>query len=496
MSLPGRWAAWLSVLAGLVGLVGLATAARAYERPELRPWPGPGFRTEQGSWLRPLDPRVSFSPLVTVGDSILGPFEDAENFLFYPMPSGLGLENLGHGLAEVYVCHQTTWEDGIGSGRVSRLLFDERTHRVVAADWIVDGETAIETFEDLGGAFLADTHEGFLTSQLFVNEGSLQGPNHGVVAAVNVRNGFVTPLPWLGRFQHDMTFFLPLVNGRLAAILTENGDPGRSQLYMYLADSDTDFMSGRGRLYVLRADSPNDRLDTQSASMARKTKPPLTGRFVPLQGFTVGGDPVNASAVELSAQAAHALDFVRLGDVALDPRNPGAFFLSDLGDENYMDPVSGRPVTGNGRIYRIELDPFDPTLVREIRVVLDGDEADDIYRPHDLDADMQSLMIQEDPSRRGIRPSRILRYNLITRRLEVLAECAERDPQGRMIAEGTGGLWRTAGILDASGAFGPGSWLVTVQARNDPSTTFNGHGGGGQLLLMRTSAFADAKKKR
>ena len=493
MILPGRWAARLLVVVGLVGPAAVATAS---ERPELRPWPGLGFRTEQGSWLRPLDPRVSFSPLVTVGDSILGPFEDAENFRFYPMPSGIALENVGHGLAEVYVTHQTTWEDGVGSGRVSRLLFDERTHRVVAADWIVDGGTAVETFEDLGGAFLADTHEGFLRSQLFVNEGSLVGPNRGVVAAVDVRSGFVAPLPWLGRFQHDITFFLPLANGRLVAILTENGNPGRSQLYMYLADSDTDFMNGRGALYVLRADPPSDRLDTQSASMARKTKPPLTGRFVRVQGFTVGGDPVAASAVELSAQAARALNFVRLGDVALDPRNPGAFFLADLGDENYMDPVSGRPVTGNGRVYRIELDPFDPTLVREIRVVLDGDEADDIYRPHDLDADMQSLMIQEDPSRRGIRPSRILRFDLTTRRLEVLAECAERDPQGRMIAEGTGGLWRTAGIVDASGAFGPGSWLVAVQARNDRSTTFDGHGGGGQLLLMRTSAFADAKKKR
>ena len=493
MRVTGRWAA--RVL-GAVTLAGVAALAAAAERPELLPWPGPGFRTEQGSWMRPLDPRVTFSPLLTVGDSILGPFEEAETFRFFPMPAGIAVQNLGRGVAEIYVAHQTTWEDNIGSGRVSRLLLDERTRRVLAADWIVVGETPLETFEGLGSVYLADTHEGFLTPHLFVNEASVQGPNRGIVAAVNTRNGIVVPLPWLGRFRHDMTLLLPLSNGRLVAIATEDGDPGRSQLYMYLAASDTDFLTGRGELFVLRADPPSDRLDTQSAAMVRKTKPPLTGRFVPVRGFSVAGDAMAPSAVELSAQAAHALNFVRLGDVALDPRNPGAFFIADIGDENIMDPVSGRPVTGNGRIYRIELDPFDPTLVREIRVLLDGDEADDIYRPHDLETDMQSLMIQEDPSRRGIRPSRLLRYELNTRRLDVLAECAERDPQGRMIPEGTGGSWRTAGIVDASEAFGPGTWLVAVQARNDRSSVFDGHGGGGQLLLMRTSVWNEAKKKR
>ena len=68
--------------------------------------------------------------------------------------------------------------------------------------------------------------------------------------------------------------------------------------------------------------------------------------------------------------------------------------------------------------------------------------------------------------------------------------------QFRMIPEGTGGSWRTAGIVDASEAFGPGTWLVAVQARNDRSSVFDGHGGGGQLLLMRTSVWNEAKKKR
>ncbi|HEY6572164.1 MAG TPA: hypothetical protein VI198_02495 [Candidatus Eisenbacteria bacterium] len=472
-------------------LIGIAALTVAAVRPELRPWPGPGFRTEGASLLRPLYPGVSFTPLITVGDSLVPPTPDDEGFLFLPMPDGTALQSTGRGLAEIYVAHGTSWEEGVGSGRVSRLLLDQDSRRILAADWIVDG---VESFERLSGATLAGTREGFLTPHFLVGENSVQGPNHGVVAAVSVRSGIVSALPWLGRFQHQKTLLLPFSNGRVTAILTESGDPGRSQLYMFLAQSDTDFLAGRGQLYVLRADSPREGSDTQLASMVKKTRP-LTGRFVPVQGFSVGGDPMDPAAVELASQAARALRFARLGDVAPDRLNPGAFYFADQGNEYWSDPVSGRPVSGDGRIYRLELDAFDPTIVRELRVVLDGDDADDLYRPDDLESDDRGLMIQENPGRRGIHPSRILRWDFNTRRLEPLAECAERDPQGRLIPEGTGGVWQTAGIVDASGVFGAGSWLVTVKAPNDYSTPFQGRGGGGQLLLMRTPVPGEKTEK-
>ncbi len=468
-------------------LLGVAALTVAAVRPELRPWPGPGFRTEGASLLRPLSRGVTFTPLVTVGDSLMPPTPEEQGFIFLPMPGGMALQSVGHGLAEVYVAHGTSWEDGVGSGRVSRLLLDQKSRRILSADWIVDG---MESFERLSGGTLAATREGFLTPHFLVGENSLQGPNHGVVAAVSVRSGIVSALPWLGRFRHAKTLLLPFSNGRIIAILTESGDPGRSQLYMYLAASDTDFLGGRGQLYVLRADAPREGPDTRLASMVRKTRP-LTGRFVPVQGFSVAGDPMDPAAVELSDEASGALRFARLGDAAPDRRNPSAFYFADQGAENWIDPVNGRPVTGDGRIYRLELDAFDPTIVRDLRVLLDGDDADDLYRPSDLESDDRGLMIQERPGRRGLHPSRILRWDFNTRRLEPLAECAERDPQGRLIPEGTGGVWETTGIVDASDSFGEGMWLVAVKAPNDYTSPFRGRGGGGQLLLMRTPAWGE-----
>lgn len=473
-----------TILGGVIAVwLAVAADSAAVVRPELRPWPGAGFRTEEESFLRPLFDGVKFMPLISVGDSLVPPNPGAEGFLFFPKPNGIGVQTVGQGLAEVYVTHATSWPDGVGGGRVSRLLLDQETRRVLSADWIVDG---VESFEALSGGTLATTHEGFLIPHFVLGENSLQGPNHGVAAAVNVRSGVVAALPGLGRFRHEAALFLPITTGRVIAILTEGGDPGRSELYMYQAESDTDFLSGRGQLLVLHADPPREGQNTLLASMVKKTRP-LTGRFVPVQGFTVEGDASDPAAVQLGANAARALRFARLGDAAPDRLNPNAFYFTDQGDENWSDPVSGRPVSGDGRIYRIELDSFDPTIVKELRVVLDGDDADDLYRPRDLESDERGLMIQENPGRRGIHQSRILRWEFNTRRLEPLAECAERDPQGRFIPEGTGGAWRTTGIVDASDVFGAGSWLVAVQAPNVDAPLFNGRGGTGQLLLMRTA---------
>jgi hypothetical protein len=470
----------------------LAADSPAAVRPDLKPWPGPGFKTSEGSYLRPLYPGVSFTPLLTVGDTLLPPSADDETFVFLPLPDGLGIRAVRKNVAEIYVAHETSWQDGLGGGRVSRLLLDTESRRVLAADWIVDG---IEGFDRLCAAELVETHEGFLIPHFLVNEESIEGLNRGVVAAVNLRSGLVTTLPWLGRFRHEKTLILPVTNGRLAAILTEDGLPGQSQLYLYLANGDTDFLTGQGQLYVFRADAPRDRPNTGLASMARKLRP-LSGRFVPLPGFVQDESALAPASLEAATRAAGALNFVRLEDATPDRRNPSAFYLADTGAENFMDPASGRPVTGKGRIYRVELDPFDPTIVRELSVLLDGDEADDLYRPDNLETDERGLMIQEDPGRRGIHPARILRYDLETRRLDPLAECVERDAQGRVIPEGTGGAWESTGIVDASAFFGPGTWLVAVQAHTDFAAGFGNRGGGGQLLIMKAPARGEAPKKK
>ncbi len=477
--------------AAILPLLLVAVVSIAALRPGLKPWPGIGYRTSAASYLRPLQDDVSFTPILTVGDTLIPPHPEDEGFIFYPVPDGLGIQRVENGLVEIYVAHELTWDDGLGGGRVSRLLMDPEHLRLLAADWIVDGR---EQFDALCAASLVGPHEGFLTPRFLINEESTRGPNRGLVAAVDTRTGEVQGLPWLGRFEHERTIVLPVSSGPLVTILTEDARPGESQLYMYLAASDSEILEGRGQLYVLRVDPPSGRRDRPLASIIRKGRP-LAGRFVPVKDWSVANDETHPLAVELAARTARALNFVRLEGAAPDRRYPNAFYVADTGDDEFLDPVRGGPVTGRGRIYHLELDPFDPTIVKKIEVVLDGDEGDDIFRPDYIETDEFGLMIQEDPGRRGVHPSRILRYDLRTQRLDPLAECAERDPQGRLIPEGTGGAWETTGITDASEFFGPGSWLVAVQAHTMRNTYFRGRAGGGQLLLMRTTAWGTKSKE-
>ena len=445
--------------------------------------------------IRPLLPGVSVRPILTVGDSLVSsdPDDYQYPYLFYPLPSGLGARDAGSGLVEIYVAHELGWQDGVGGARVSRLVLDKRSGGVLAGDYIVDGS---EGYSMLGGLALVGPRDGFLIPTVLVNEASLLGINHGIVAAVDARDGSLTELPWLGRFSHGSTVIVRTTPGRIIAIATENSpDIGRSQLYMYQAETDSDFLAVRGQLYVFRAEIPAGAPRTRTAALVSKSRP-VAGRFVPIYPAPGIADAKRPDELEELAQRSGCLNFVRLEDAAPDRERTDSFYFVDAGAEGWSDPVTGRPVTGDGRLYRVGLDPTDPTVVRRLEVVLDGDEEDEIYRPASLDTDTRCVMIQEDPGARGIHPARILRYDVRTRRLDPIAECAERDTRDRLLPAGTGGNWESTGIVDASDLFGDDTWLVAVQARTLSPSPFGTRAGGGQLLLLNGPESEPARKER
>lgn len=464
----------------LAGCSGLGPGTGPPSTSTLEAGPGSGFLTSRPAYLRPLREGVTVLPILTVGDTLYSSRLSDSSFVFFPRPDGVAARSAGNGLAEVYVTHDLDWEVGSGAGRVSRLLLNQRSTGVLNADYLLEGS---EGYTSLSAARLVGSREGFIGPTLLIQESETTGSRHGAVAAIDVRGGTITELPHLGRFRHAATLVLQHSSGSVAAIETEEGPAGESQLWMYLANSASDLVLGHGRLYVLRADPPQFGYDSRYASMAVRNRP-IAGRFILCddpQEFAIARQP---DVLEQRAQEVRCLNFVRLGGIEADPGRSDAFYFTDLGAPSPYDPVSGRPVTANGRLYRAELDPIDPTRLTRLEVILDGDENDDVFRPGAIAAGGDALMIQEDPRARGIHASRILRYDTWTRRLDPIAVCAERDVQGRLLPSGTGGQWRATGMVDAGALFGDGSWLVTVQASTDWSTPFRGSGGG-QLLLLR-----------
>jgi hypothetical protein len=161
-------------------------------------------------------------------------------------------------------------------------------------------------------------------------------------------------------------------------------------------------------------------------------------------------------------------------------------------------------------------DPNDPTEVTSLSILVEGDDnpvktIGEIHQPDNLESTPNGLLVTEDPGSSQQFPVNSTDPNATTARLmwvpfggspqavvrvDQSADGGPTDVDGR--APGNWGAWETSGIVDASEAFGPGAFLIDVQAatlwvERAPGDDNNGDGNpdftykraGGQLLLLR-----------
>ena len=165
------------------------------------------------------------------------------------------------------------------------------------------------------------------------------------------------------------------------------------------------------------------------------------------------------------------------------------------------------------------LDPEDPTHVTSLSIAVEGDDnpvktLGEVHQPDNIETTQTGLLLTEDPgsSQQFIAADQGL-PNATTARLwyvpfsgtpqvvvkiDQSADGGPTDVDGR--PAGNWGAWETTGIVDASAAFGPGAFLINVQAHtlwvekalgpdtfidanSDPDFTYKREGG--QLLLIR-----------
>ncbi|MGA9161273.1 MAG: hypothetical protein WB297_10495, partial [Actinomycetota bacterium] len=172
----------------------------------------------------------------------------------------------------------------------------------------------------------------------------------------------------------------------------------------------------------------------------------------------------------------------------------------------------------NGRVWKMVLDPNDPTKVTSLTVFVEGDDnpvktLNEVHQPDNIETTRSGLLLTEDPGSSQQFPAGSVDPAATTARLwsvpftgapEVVlkidqsADGGPTDVDGR--AAGNWGAWETTGIVDASAAFGEGAFLINVQAHtlwiqkspgpdtfidanSDPDFTYKREGG--QLLLIR-----------
>ena len=138
------------------------------------------------------------------------------------------------------------------------------------------------------------------------------------------------------------------------------------------------------------------------------------------------------------------------------------------------------------------LDKNDPTKVTCFSILIEGDDApvkapDEIHQPDNIESTAHSLLIQEDPGSSqqfpvgsdvpgspnfdpsgddgadlAVRPRD--RHEARRREGQPVRRREAASTRTRTPTRGILGAWESSGIVDASSVFGPGAFLVDVQA--------------------------------
>jgi hypothetical protein len=245
--------------------------------------------------------------------------------------------------------------------------------------------------------------------------------------------------------------------------------------------------------------------------------------------------------LEYWSQLNNVFDFVRVEDIAYDKR-PGMGNVvyvvdSGRGTAPTVAPFSGPGLSTNGRVWKMVLSPDNPKKVTSLSVFVEGDDNPvktfaEIHQPDNIETTQTGILVTEDPGssqqfnrdQQASDPGRAttarLWYVPFSGAIpEIVAKVDQSTDESTdparpdvdpvdtppftggsfPISPGNWGAWESSGIVDASAAFGPGYFLIDVQAHTfwvdstpGPDTTFDSNTDpdftykreGGQLLLI------------
>lgn len=417
------------------------------------------FVTAKRPFLVPLAEGVLVQPVLTTGD-IVGDYQMSG------VPDGIGWFVSGDGTIEVLFNHELHPDWDPSGARVSRVTMNA-DGEVAAAEYVVDGTEGYEWF----CSSTLELIDG--TPWYFTGEESKHSPRYGAAIAIEATTGRVHEAPWFGHFGHENV--VPVQGLAKAVIgLAEDGFREFSQLFAYQAGSFAGALSGdEGSLRVWVPDR-NVADGNPSANDLDKGET-MAGHFARIGG----AEDLLPLKLEKTVQAMGAFDFDRIEDMVVDPNEPGTVYFAETGRAN-------AEVT-HGRIYKLEIDPARPRRAT-LSVVLDAGAGDDIFSPDNLGISDTALVIQEDRNWKQAGFNRVLVYDLAS---GTLTPVARTDPSQKIVDDRGPGAWESSGVVSVADVFGPGWWLLNVQAHYtkmpvpdmslEPGTA---RGEGGQLTLV------------
>jgi hypothetical protein len=523
-----------------------------------------GFKTSQASMIVPLLPGWTAEPLITVGETLPG-----SSYTFESIPDGISLRRGDHGTVTAYINHETstvpfpftppsaTNPQGTGFNDFTNALMSKltlsRSGGVLAGEYAIKSE---QNYQRFCSNFLVSKKQGFERELIFTNEEATDLVNRtgtawpaganpeqaGVVAAYDVKSGETKSIYGMGRHNHENSVGLEGYGHPVVLSGDDTFTAPASQLYMYTAKNGRAVWRDEGSLWAFVSDNPavNDYGDlsgTQSVS----------GHFIPVprmiatgkkadgsdaKSADVGMSPPPASAglpdgpqwlLENWSNQNNVFQFIRVEDITYDRDDANVVYFADTGEPRALpDATTGRLRRGpsgtvgpypNGRIFKMVLDRHDPTKVKSLSILVDGDSRgaagsgalDLIHQPDNIEATEDFVLFQEDPGSHNQyatgtgTTARTWLYDLRTHAHYPITRVNQSADEGPTdvdadTARARDGAWESTGIIDASRYFGEGAFLIEVQAgslivqeetRVEGPNRLTYQREGGQLVLLR-----------
>ncbi|MCI0395166.1 MAG: PhoX family protein, partial [Chloroflexi bacterium] len=494
----------------------------------------------KGPYLKPISASATVMPLLTVGDVRPRTGNAGQGFRLVGLPDGLGVYQDG-GQVRLLANHE------LGANTVSAplvnssflvgafvseyllepgvvassgdLAFDQvfvvtsGSIQDVSAEWLA----GLKRFDRLCSGYMAGPADGleewvYLTGEESESDDSFNGLGGEAVA---VAGGVAYLLPEIGHFAKENVVVLPGTGNRTVVLALEDAPVGlNSQLFMYVGSKNPAGATPveraglvGGTLYFFRSTTAGE---TDEDSF-HKGDGPVSGEWVAVDSVLLPGETVatvNVFTLNMRVSDGGAFAFVRIEDGEADRNLPGVFYFATTGSADSNG--AGDSINNLGRLYRLAVNADDPAASpATLEILLEGDAGDPIVNPDNVAVnDQGQMLIQENPNidHQGAylealgRDSSVWLYDLPGDGLgedDTLLRIAEID-QSAVPAElrGNLGSWESSGVIDASAVWGPGRWLLTVQAHSIDSVEASQLQGsaqnlllaqGGQLLLLNTS---------
>jgi uncharacterized protein DUF839 len=500
-----RTVALLGAVAALVALTLPASGVGGGDKGKGKSKHAAGFKTSQPAMLTPLAPGSSVEPIINVGETL------PSGYTFESIPDGISLARL-HGQGKhdvaVWVNHETSLvpfpirvpplltESDEKNAELSELLLGRKSAGVLAGRLAIPSSANYQRF---CSNFLAGKKQGFERPLVLTNEEASDPVNRtgtayppgpgaeqaGLVVAYDPQTGQYRSIYSMGRMNHENAVALPHYHHPVVLTGDDTFTAPSSQLYLYRADSAGDLWNDKGALYAFKSSDAavNDYGDLSGSKS-------VSGTFIPVPDAIARGDQ---TGLETWSNANNVFQFIRVEDIAYDPKSKHGervVYFADTGEPRALPDATtgrlrrgpaltdGKPTIGpwpNGRIFKLVLDKKDPLKVKSLSILIDGDvkgaagagDVSLIHQPDNVETTKKSLLIQEDPGAHNQyaptntsgTTARIWRYDLKDGTLEVVARVNQSlDPAAQQ------GAWESSGIVDASKAFGKGTFLTNVQA--------------------------------